>query len=513
MYPGTYAITDPNKLAIIMEPTGRKITYKELDSYSNKIAHLLREKGVKPGDVIAIFTENIPEFLFVAWAAQRSGLYYTAISSRLSHEEVSYIVNDSGAKAFFTSLDKAGVANQALADCPNVESKYVVNGKFEGFLSLPEEIVSMPSTKIKDEVEGCDLLYSSGTTGRPKGVKLPIKFTEIGTAISVQMLLGGLYGANSNSIYLSPAPLYHAAPLRFTMAMQRIGGTSIIMEHFDPIGYLKLIEKYHVTHTQVVPTMFVRLLKLEESARNEYDVSSLRYVIHAAAPCPVPVKKDMINWFGPVLYEYYAGTEGNGFVSTDSYDWLKHEGSVGRPLLGKIHILDENSNELETGVDGIVYFEGGNNFEYLNDKKKTAESRSKQGYSTLGDVGHLDSDGFLYLTDRLSYMIISGGVNIYPQEVENLLVTHPKVLDVAVFGIPDPDFGEQVKAVVQPLDMSDASKELEEELISFCKSHLASFKCPKSVDFEAELPRHPTGKLYKRLLVDRYKSAGQPAIN
>ncbi len=504
MYPGTYAVTDPDKAAIIMARSMRTVTYKELDTESNKIAHLLKENGVARGDVIAIFAENIFEYFFVTWAAQRSGLYYTAISSRLTPEEVSYIVNDCGAKAFFTSLEKSGTAAKALEECPGVSLKFCMDASADGFLDLKAESKSYPGEKLADEVEGSDLLYSSGTTGKPKGVKLPIKFSEIGTSFSIQLLLGGLYGATAKSIYLSPAPLYHAAPLRFTMAMQRIGGTAIVMEHFDPIEYLSLIEKYSVTHTQVVPTMFVRMLKLDESERTKFDTSSLKCVIHAAAPCPVPVKEQMIKWWGPIINEYYAGTEGNGFVACDSNQWLEHRGTVGKPLMGKVHILDENGETVEAGVDGTVYFEGATTFEYLNDPEKTANSRNKKGWSTLGDIGHLDDDGFLYLTDRKSYMIISGGVNIYPQEAENLLITHPKVLDVAVFGIPDPELGEQVKAVVQPISMDLASPELEQELIKFCREHLASFKCPKSVDFEEELPRHPTGKLYKRLLRDRY---------
>ncbi len=318
------------------------------------------------------------------------------------------------------------------------------------------------------------------------------------------MLMAGLYSFTPDKIYLSPAPLYHSAPLRFTMAVHQLGGTVVVMEHFDAEETLRLIAKYRVTHMQMVPTMFTRMLRLPENVRGQYDVSSLQVVIHAAAPCPVEIKQRMIEWWGPKIFEYYAGTEGNGFVAINSEEWLQHKGSVGKPLVGKIHILDDDGHELPPGEAGMIYFEGGAKFEYHNDAAKTASSRSKEGWSTLGDIGYLESDGFLYLTDRKANMIISGGVNIYPQEAENLLVTHPKVQDAAVFGVPNEDFGEEVKAVVQPVDMKMAGPDLAAELIAFCRQHLSAIKCPRTIDFDAELPRHPTGKLYKRLIKDRY---------
>jgi long-chain acyl-CoA synthetase len=315
-------------------------------------------------------------------------------------------------------------------------------------------------------------------------------------------------------VYLSPAPLYHAAPLRFTMAVQRVGGTVIVMEHFDPADLLRLIETYRVTHIQVVPTMFVRMLKLPKEERERYDVSSLQTVIHAAAPCPIPVKEQMIEWWGPKIHEYYAGTEGNGFCAITSEEWLAHKGSVGKPLLGELHIVDDDGNEVGPREEGTIYFGGGAQFEYHNDPEKTASSRDSKGrgWSTLGDVGYADEDGYLYLTDRKAYMIISGGVNIYPQEAENLLTTHPKVLDVAVIGVPNEDFGEEVKAVVQLVDGIEPSPDLVRELIQFCRDELADVKCPRTVDFVDELPRHPTGKLYKRLLRDTYWEGKQSRI-
>jgi long-chain acyl-CoA synthetase len=380
----------------------------------------------------------------------------------------------------------------------------MVDGTIPGYEPFEAVVAGGPTTPIADELEGADLLYSSGTTGRPKGVKFPLRGDALGTPNALVAFVSGLYAMGPHVRYLSPAPLYHAAPLRFNLTVQRLGGMSVIMEHFDAEDFLRLIEKHRITHTQVVPTMFVRLLKLPEAVRRRYDLSSLSTVIHAAAPCPVPVKEQMIAWWGPIIHEYYGGTEGNGLCALDSKEWLAHKGSVGRAILGTVRILDDAGNDLPVGESGAIYFASGSTFEYLHDEEKTRASRRPDGASTIGDIGYLDADGYLYLTDRKANMIISGGVNVYPQEAENLLVTHPKVQDVAVFGVPNEDFGEEVKAVVQPVDMADAGPALAEELIAFCRQHLSPIKCPRSVDFEAELPRHPTGKLYKRLLKDRY---------
>ena len=318
-------------------------------------------------------------------------------------------------------------------------------------------------------------------------------------------MLAGLFGATDASVYLSPAPLYHSAPLRYCTQFQRLGATGVVMERFDAEQALVQIERQQVTHSQWVPTMFVRMLRLPEETRQRYDLSSLEFAVHAAAPCPVGVKQQMFDWWGEIIHEYYAGTEGNGFVYCSPADWLAHPGSVGRPLNCTVHIVDEENQEVAVGEEGAVYFEGSTlqTFEYHNDPEKTAASHLGD-WSTLGDVGKLDEDGFLYLTDRKANMIITGGVNVYPQETENVLAVHPRVADVAVFGVPNADFGEEVKAVVQPVDMADASPALERELIAYCREHLADVKCPRSVDFRDELPRHPTGKLYKRLLKDEY---------
>ncbi|MBA3302331.1 MAG: AMP-binding protein, partial [Acidimicrobiia bacterium] len=435
MYPGTHSQTIPDTPAFVMAGSGEAVTYRELDERSNRLAHLFRRAGLQRGDHIALLMENNPRFFEICWAAQRAGLYYTAISSRLTVAEAAYIINDCGARAFLTSSAKRDLAEAVAPETPDVEVRLMVDGTATGYDAYEAAVADLPTTNIADESQGMDMLYSSGTTGRPKGIEVVLPDGPVDAPSPVLALGQILYGFEQGMTYLSPAPLYHSAPLRFTMAVQRLGGTVIVMEHFDPLELLRLIEAHSVTHLQVVPTMFVRLLKLSDEERASADVSSLRCVIHAAAPCPVPVKERMIEWWGPIIHEYYAGTEGNGFCAIASEDWLAHRGSVGRNLLGATHILDDEGNELGFGEVGTVYFEGGPRFEYHNDPEQTAGSRSAQGWSTLGDIGRLDQDGYLYLTDRKANMIISGGVNVYPQETEDVLTLHPKVADVAVFGV------------------------------------------------------------------------------
>ncbi len=512
MHPSIHARTHPDKPAYIMASTGETVTYGQLEARSNQGAHLFRSIGLRPGDHIALFSDNNARFYEVCWAAQRCGLYYTAMSSRLTAAEIDYIVKDCGAKAFIAAKALEPAAGKLAGKFANVQHYYSIAGDMPGYESFEAARAAMPTTPIADQVAGHDMLYSSGTTGRPKGVKVPFANEPIDTPNPLLVLNKMLYNTGEHTIYLSPAPLYHAAPLRFNMTVMRLGGTSIIMEHFDPEEYLRLVQKYRANLSQLVPTMFIRMLKLPQEVRDRYDISSLKCAIHAAAPCPIKVKEQMIEWWGPILSEYYAGTEGNGFTSINSEDWLKHKGSVGKALIGKIKILDEDGNEQPTGEPGTIYFAEGREFSYHNDKDKTAQAFNEKGWSTLGDVGYVDAEGYLYLTDRKAYMIISGGVNIYPQEVEDLLITHPKVADVAVFGVPNEDFGEEVKAVVQPADTKDAGPALAEELIAYCRKNLSPIKCPRSVDFQAELPRHPTGKLYKRLLRDKYWANRQSKI-
>ncbi|MFC5181329.1 acyl-CoA synthetase [Actinomadura harenae] len=517
MHLGQIAAQTPDKPAVIMAGSGRVLTFRELDEESNRLARLLAAAGLRPGDHIAFMLENHPLFLAVAWAAQRSGLYYTAVGSRLQPDELAYIVGNCEAKAFITSAALADrVAAVPPERIPNVTLRLMLDGTAPGYDSYEERVAEQAPTPLPDEVEGADMLYSSGTTGRPKGVRTPLTLAPAGTPSGLFRLINLLFQPDGDSVYLSPAPLYHAAPLRYSLNFHRCGSTVVVMEKFDPEAALAAIERYGVTHSQWVPTMFIRMLRLPDAVRARYDLSSLRHAVHAAAPCPIPVKERMLDWWGPILHEYYAGTEGNCFVYASPSDWLAHKGTVGRPLLGQVHVCDEDGNELPPGQDGTLYFGGGASFEYHGDPDKTAASRDPHGHgwTTLGDVGHVDEDGFLYLTDRRSYMIISGGVNIYPQEAENVLAVHPEVADVAVIGVPDEEMGEAVKAVVQPADPDRAGPGLEDELIAHCRDRLAHYKCPRSIDFRAELPRHPTGKLFKRLLRDEYwKGHGPPGAS
>ena len=504
-HPSIHARTHPDKIAYRMAGSGKAISYRELDELSNQGAHLFRSLGLKAGDHIAFLIENRLAFMEICWAAQRSGLYYTAISRYLTQDEIAYIIKDCGAKVVITSPKCADHIKGLVTGAPGEPAFFMLDEPLPGFRSWDREAGSQPTTPIADEVAGYDMLYSSGTTGRPKGIKKAFEGSPIGTPNPfLRILCADMCGMNADSVYLSPTPLYHAAPLRFNMMVAILGGTSVIMESFDAEEFLRLVEKHRITQSQLVPTMFVRMLKLPDEVRRRYDVSSLKGAVHAAAPCPIDVKAAMIDWWGPVLIEYYGGSEGNGTTVATSQQWLSHRGTVGRSVVGKARIVGENDEELPPGQIGAVYFADGPAFSYHNDPEKTKRAYNGKGWSTLGDVGYLDEDGFLYLTDRKSYMIISGGVNIYPQETEDVLITHPAVADVAVFGVPNEEMGEEVKAVVQPNDITKADKEFEIELMQFCRKHLSPIKCPRSIDFEAELPRTPTGKLMKRLLRDRY---------
>ncbi|OYY92117.1 MAG: acyl-CoA synthetase [Sphingomonas sp. 28-66-16] len=504
MHPSVHAGLTPDKPALIVAETGETISFGALDARSNRAAQLFRAQGLAIGDTIAVLLDNIPEYYEIVWGAQRAGLFYVCIPSKLTAPEIAYIVGDSGAKLIVASA-ALGPVVAALAEPLAGCARFVLGGAVTGWQDWDAAVAAMPGAPISDERAGADMLYSSGTTGRPKGVRvaLPENPAIDGPAV-LTMLAQHLYGLGPQTIYLSPAPLYHAAPLRWSMSVMRLGGTVVMMQHFDPEAALAAIERYRINASQWVPTHFVRLLKLDAATRARYDVSSLKVAIHAAAPCPIPVKEAMIDWWGPVLYEYYAGSEGNGLTTIDSAQWLSHKGSVGKAAYGALHICDEAGHELPAGEEGLVYFSGGGQFEYHNDPEKTAEAKNAQGWTTLGDIGRVDEEGYLYLTDRKSFMIISGGVNIYPQEIENRLITHPRVADVAVIGGPCPEMGERVIAVVQPVDMTEAGDSLAAELTAWCRAELSGVKTPRQIDFAAELPRAPTGKLYKRLLRDRY---------
>ncbi len=507
MYTGKHAHLRPLQPAFIMAGTGETVTYRELDARCNRLAHLFRNRGLKRLDHYAIFMENNSRYLETCGAGERSGLYFTCVNSYLTAGELAYIVNNSCSRILITSVAKLEVAREALKQCPKVELCIVADGTGESecIVGLQAVTSGLPSTPIPDEFAGTAMLYSSGTTGRPKGILRPLLEQPPAQNLPIFDFLLKLWHYREGMIYLSPAPLYHSAPQAAVNLTIRMGGTAIIMESFDPERYLELVQHWGVTHSQLVPTMFSRMLKLPEEVRSRYDLSSLEIAIHAAAPCPALVKQDIIKWWGPIIHEYYGATEGLGFTACNSEEWLAHPGTVGRILLGDLHILDENMKPCPTGTPGTVWFKTATPFEYFNDPNRTKEARSPDGsMSTVGDVGYVDADGYLYLTDRATFMIISGGVNIYPQECENLLITHPKIADAAVFGVPNADLGEEVKAVVQPMAGIKPGPDLAEELIQFCSKGLSRQKVPRSIDFEVELPRLPTGKLYKRLLRDRY---------
>ncbi len=507
MYPGLQAAERPNHPAVIMASSGETITYAELEARSNRIAHLLRSLGLARGDHYAVFLENHPRFVECCAAGHRAGLYYTTVNSHLAARELAYILNNSQSKLLITSQSRRAVAMAALHECPRVEICLIADGPGEGdrICSLEEAASGFPNTPIADEFSGSPMLYSSGTTGQPKGVMRPLPEEPPAQSHPIALLWRKMFSYRPGQIYLSPAPLYHVAPLVGLAQSIPIGGTSIVMERFDAEDFLRLVEQYRVTHAQLVPTMFARLLKLPEATRRRYDVSSLELAYHGAAPCPVQIKQAMIDWWGPIIVEYYGATEGMGLTWCDSAEWLAHKGTIGKVLAGELHILDEAMNEVATGRTGKLWFKTLMPFEYFDDPAKTAEANSPdRTMSTVGDIGHIDADGYVYLTDRAAFMIISGGVNIYPQECENLLIAHPEVVDAAVFGVPSEDMGEEVKAVVQLMPGTEPGEATAAELIAYCRAHLAHFKCPRSVDFEAQLPRLPTGKLYKTALRDRY---------
>ncbi len=507
MYAGVFANKFPERPAVIMADSGEVISYAELEAAENRLAHLFRHHGLRALDHYAIFMENDPRYVECCGAGARSGLYYTCVNSFLTADEVAYIVDNCDAKLMITSRAKYDVAMEALKQCPKVTLCLVVDGPGNGenVRNYAEAVATFPATPIADERFGASMLYSSGTTGRPKGILRALPDVPPSTRRPLYVLLEELWRYRKGMIYLSPAPLYHSAPQGAVGLTILLGGTAIIMERFDAERFLQLVERYRITHSQLVPTMFSRLLKLPREMRAKYDLSSLEAVVHAAAPCPPQVKEQMIEWFGPIIHEYYGATEAHGMTACGSDEWLAHKGTVGKVVLGEVHILDDDHNELPAGAPGAIWFRAGMDFEYFKDSEKTRESRSPDGsLCTVGDVGYLDDDGYLYLTDRKNFMIISGGVNIYPQECENLLILHHKVADAAVFGVPNADLGEEVKAVVQAAPGIDAGPNLADELIAFCMNGLAPQKVPRSIDFMDELPRLPTGKLYKRILRDKY---------
>lgn len=509
MYPGAHVDRFPDKPAVILAETGETLTYRELEDNSVRLARHLHEAGLRKGDHLALLSGNDPKVYEVYWAALRSGLYITAVNRHLSPSEISYIVNDCGARALIASAGLREAAEKIVEETPGVEIRLAFGGGVEGYGSYEEALAGTSAEPLADQPRGADMLYSSGTTGRPKGIKHPLPDRQVGDppGDTYTAVFGPLYGFDSETVYLSPAPLYHAAPLRFGGVVHALGGTLVVLERFDAEEALAAIERYRVTHSQWVPTMFVRMLKLDEAVRARYDVSSLRVAVHAAAPCPVEVKQKMIDWWGPVLHEYYASTEGNGATFIDSEQWLRKPGSVGPAGLGAVRICGDDGAELPAGEIGTIYFEREEvPFTYHNDAAKTEQAIHPQHptWTTTGDIGYIDEDGFLFLTDRKAFMIISGGVNIYPQEIEDALALHPKVLDVAVIGVPDEEMGESVKAVVQPAPGAEPGPGFAAELRDYLRARIAGYKVPRTVDFADELPRTPTGKLVKGKLRAQY---------
>jgi fatty-acyl-CoA synthase len=506
MYIADHAKADPAKPAMIIAETGATLTYGELNDRSNQLSQFLHAQGLRRGDHVAVLMENNIRFMEVVWAAFRSGLYITAVNRYLPPEEAAYVVGDCAAKAIVTSYDRRETAIGLTGLIPNCLIRLMVDGTVDGWAAYDATVAPFAAAPLETEWMGDVMLYSSGTTGRPKGILRPLPEKTVAEGFDLRQA-ANRYGFSPDTVYLSPAPLYHAAPLGYVTQAQGWGGTVVMMQHFDPENALRFIEAYHVTHSQWVPTMFVRMLKLPPAARAAYDLSSHQCAIHAAAPCPVDVKRQMIEWWGPIINEYYAGTEGTGATIIDSHDWLKHPGSVGRAALGVLHICDEQGAELPIGESGLIYFEReAMTFAYHNDPTKTraAQHPAHDNWMSLGDVGYVDEEGYLYLTDRKAFMIISGGVNIYPQAIEDALIVHPKVADVAVFGVPHEEMGEEVKAVVEAAPGVAPTPELAAELLAYAREHLAHYMAPRSIDFIDEMPRLPTGKLYKRVLKERY---------
>jgi len=481
----------------IIAPTGDR-SFAELNARTNQLVRALRRLGLREGDGVALLCTNRAEFAEVGAACQRAGWRLTTINWHLTEDEAGYIVDDCEAKALVADGSLARVAAGARQRATRCEVGLAVGGPIDGFRDYDAELAGEPDDDIDDPVLGSSMLYTSGTTGRPKGVYR----REPAPAVIVN-----LFDYRDGDRHLCTGPLYHAAPLAFSLNVPLTYGVGVVlMERWDAEAALALVETYAVTHTHMVPTMFHRLLSLPADVRERHDLSTLRSVIHGAAPCPVVVKQRVIDWLGPVVWEYYAATEGTGcFV--DSGTWLTKPGTVGRPIDGQVRIGDEAGEPLPVGETGLVYLKAPDvgKFEYFKDSDKTA-STYRGSYFTLGDVGYMDEDGFLFLTDRSANVIISGGVNVYPAEVDAVLLEHPAVGDAATIGVPDEEWGERVLAVVELQPGIDGTPELAAELIEHCRARLAHFKCPQAVEFTAELPRQDNGKIYKRLLRDRFRN-------
>jgi long-chain acyl-CoA synthetase len=506
-----FARRDGARVAIHIDSEAPPLTYAELDRRAAQVAHWFVAQGLQPEDGVAFLLENRLDYFSLSWGARRAGLYYTPISIHLQASEIGYVLADSGAKLLITSPQWSEAARAIAQQSDWRGPCFVVDGQAPGLISLAPQLEAFDANApLPQRPVGRDFLYSSGTSGKPKGVKRALTpYAQRLEPTFESAFFSQHYGIGPDCIYLSPAPLYHAAPHRFTMRCVEFGATAVVMPHFDAERALALTEQYRCTHSQWVPTMMVRMLALPQAVKNRYDLSSMHTFIHAAAPCPPDVKRGIIAWWGPVVVEYYGGSESVGITLLHTDEWLAHPGSVGKAVLGVIHIKDDHGNDLPAGEQGMIYFTGTPPFSYHNDPAKTAQAYASDGAATYGDIGHVDADGYLYLSGRRTDLIITGGVNVYPQEVENLLASYPGVADVAVIGVPHPEYGQAVKAVVELLPGAQGDDAMAQAIVAFCRTHLAHIKCPRSVDFIPRLPRQANGKLYKRHLMAEYERRAQ----
>jgi long-chain acyl-CoA synthetase len=506
-HPSFHARSKPDHPAIVIADTGEILTYAKLDEASNRVAQLLRARGLVAGDRIAAIMGNWLAFPVVYWGATRAGLVITLISHHLKAEEAAYIINDSGARALFMVPAASETAQTLARDraslIPKIE--FIIAGPeaLDGAEDMIEALRRMPSAPVDDEISGFHMLYSSGTTGRPKGIAVPFTPGPI-DEFNASEGRPAMYQPFDPLVSLNVGPLYHAAPLSGMVITHRLGGTFVTTRKFEAEATLKAIQDWRVNNAQFVPTMFVRMLALPDEVRAQYDLSSLKLAIHAAAPCPVEIKRQMIDWWGPILFEYYSSTEGVGATGITSQEWLAKPGSVGRTSMGPIHICDDEGRALPANEAGIIWFEAppDRKVAYLNDPEKARKATHPEhpNWFTVGDIGRLDDDGYLFLTDRKDFMIISGGVNIYPQAIEDCLIVHPKVADAAVIGVANADYGEEVKAIIEPKDWDAADDDLIAELDAWCRTRISAVTCPRSYEFVRELPRIPSGKLAKHEL-------------
>lgn len=505
-HPRIVAGHSPDRIAIIVAETGESISYAQLVERADRGAALFSSLGLEEGDTIAILAENHLRYAELCWAAKNSGLYYVCISTHLNIDDLAYVLENSGAQLLLTTdlhAPSARSAIGAMADAPQI---VLIDGTpAPGELAYEELLRAETAAPPAGRMAGASMLYSSGTTGRPKAVRPPLRQRWPEDPPRRQALLIDVFEFAPDMVLINPGPLYHAAPLRKMMTALRLGGTTILFQRFEPDAVLDGIARYRGTHGFFVPTMFVRLLRHKAEGHAIPDMSSLRSAIHGAAPCPPSVKQAMIDWWGPVIHEIYGGTEGMGHTAIRAEEWIAHRGSVGRPPAGcTLKIVDGDGRPVEPGQPGLIYMANGNRFAYHGDEAKTREVHDAEGFATFGDIGYLDGDGYLYLTDRHSHMIISGGVNIYPQESENILIDHPLIADVAVIGIPHEEYGEEVRAIVEPIVWPADEQALAADIIAYCRARLSPLKCPRGVDFIARLPRTEMGKIAKRSLREQY---------